>query len=166
MSDYSYYADLATSVFVLGLVLVVWIIVSSILVLVGGARINSHPESHIRWGIVILLFSIIGLGLTVLFVPLWTGFLGIPITVLGIVGGILALAFKPSTPTPQAYGYQQPYPPQGYPPQQQAPYQQPYPPQQPYAQQAPQQIKRICPQCGRVVDENLRFCPNCGKSLA
>ncbi|MBE3116174.1 zinc ribbon domain-containing protein [Candidatus Bathyarchaeota archaeon] len=45
---------------------------------------------------------------------------------------------------------------QGYAPQ-------PYPQQPPPQYQAP--ASRICTQCGRAVQENIRFCPNCGKQL-
>jgi heme/copper-type cytochrome/quinol oxidase subunit 2 len=26
-------------------------------------------------------------------------------------------------------------------------------------------VKRICPQCGRVVKEDVKYCPHCGKEL-
>ena len=26
-------------------------------------------------------------------------------------------------------------------------------------------ITRICPQCGRVIDKDVKFCPHCGKTL-
>jgi heme/copper-type cytochrome/quinol oxidase subunit 2 len=29
-----------------------------------------------------------------------------------------------------------------------------------------EEIKRICPQCGRVIKEDVKFCPYCGKELA
>jgi hypothetical protein len=29
----------------------------------------------------------------------------------------------------------------------------------------PPRITRICPQCGRVIEENVKFCPHCGKEL-
>ena len=61
--------------------------------------------------------------------------------IFGIIGGALALAWHPQT-----YG---PAP----------------PPMQPYAQVPTQMITRICPQCGRVVPENIKFCPNCGKEM-
>jgi hypothetical protein len=168
----------ATAFYVGGIGIEVWIMVSAILVIVGGSRLRSHPASHTKWGVVILLFSIIGIALMADAIPYWNGFVGLIAAILGIVGGILALAFKPvyaAQPPPQ---YQQPYPQQPYPTQQQAPYQQPYaqppppqqayPPQQPPPQSAypPQQIKRFCPNCGRVIDENVKFCPNCGKQLA
>lgn len=28
-----------------------------------------------------------------------------------------------------------------------------------------EEIKRICPQCGRVIKEDVKYCPNCGKEL-
>jgi hypothetical protein len=30
---------------------------------------------------------------------------------------------------------------------------------------APTPITRVCPQCGRVLTEEVKFCPNCGKDL-
>jgi hypothetical protein len=138
--------------------LAMWLLIASLLVLVGGIKVYSHPEQHTKWGVIILLFSIIGLGLFFLSVTTdWTGILGSVAALMGIIGGILALAFKPAVQYPR--GYQQPYAQTGYPP---PPPQAGY--QQPYASQ--QQFRRICPQCGRVVDENVRFCPNCGKALA
>jgi len=158
----SYYGDLATSVFVMGIGVAIWYLISSILVLLGGVKINSNPASHTRWGIVILIFSIIGLGPMAISVAYdWTGVVGLLITIIGVVGGILALIFKPSyAPPPPAYG--QPYPPQqpNYPPTYGQPQQQQYPPQQ-----VQRPITRICPNCGRVVDENIKFCPHCGKQL-
>ncbi len=62
-------------------------------------------------------------------------------SILGLIGGILALVY-----TPRIVGA---YPPQGVYPQQG--YQQP--------------ITRVCPQCGRVISENIKFCPYCGKQL-
>jgi hypothetical protein len=166
--DLQYYGDYSAFL-IIALAEVIWILISSILVIAGGSKIRSQPASHTKWGIVILLFSILGLGLLALSIPDWIGIVGLLTTIMGIVGGILALAFKP-TYGPAPYGYQQPYAPQQqYQQYPQQPYQQPYAPQQPYQQPPPQtaqQIKRICPQCGRVVDENLKFCSYCGKQLA
>jgi hypothetical protein len=62
--------------------------------------------------------------------------------IFGIIGGALALAWHPMpyAPAPPPYGA-------------------------PYAQAPTQVITRICPQCGRVVPENIKFCPNCGKEM-
>jgi len=118
-----------------------WMLITSILIIAFAGKLKSNPLEHSKWGALILVFSIIGVG-----------------GLFGLIGGILALVYKPILvgAAPQ-YVPQQPY--YGQPPQQAA-YQQP--PQQ-YAPQQP--ITRICPQCGRVVQENLRFCPNCGKQL-
>jgi hypothetical protein len=118
-----------------------WMLITSILIIVFAGKLKSHPMEHSKWGALILVFSIIGVG-----------------GLLGFIGGILALVYKPIlVGAPQQYGQ-----PQAYGPPQQAAYGPP--PQQQWGQ--PQQpITRICPQCGRVVQENLKFCPNCGKQL-
>ncbi len=119
-----------------------WMFITSILLIIFARKLNSDPMQHSKYGMYIIILSILGLG-----------------GILGLIGGILALVYKPIPvgATPQ-YAPQQPY--YGPPPQQTA-YQQP---QQAWPQQQ-QPITRICPQCGRVVQENLRFCPNCGKQL-
>ena len=62
-------------------------------------------------------------------------------SILGLIGGILALVY-----TPRLVGA--------------------YPPQGAYFQQGYQQpITRVCPQCGRVLNGDLKFCPHCGKQL-
>ncbi len=111
-----------------------WMLITSILIIVFAGKLKAHPLEHSKWGALILIFSIIGLG-----------------GLFGLIGGILALVYKPIMAGAQ---------PQYGPPQQQY-----GPPQAAYAQPPPQPITRICPQCGRVVQENLRFCPNCGKQL-
>jgi hypothetical protein len=109
-----------------------WMLITSILIIVFAGKLKANPLEHTKWGALILVFSIIGVG-----------------GLLGFIGGILALVYKPIL----AGAPQQPY--YGPPPQQAA-----------YQQPAPQQpITRVCPQCGRVVQENIRFCPNCGKQL-
>ena len=101
-----------------------WMLITSILIIVFASKLKANPMEHSKWGALIIVFSIIGLG-----------------GLFGIIGGILALVYKPviagapQQPPPQAYGPQQP-------------------------------ITRICPQCGRVVNENVKFCPNCGKQLS
>jgi hypothetical protein len=110
-----------------------WMLITSILVIVFARKLNANPLEHTKWGALILIFSIIGVG-----------------GLLAFIGGILALVYKPILVGSQPqYTPQQQY---GPPPQNYAP-----PPQQP--------ITRICPNCGKVLQENLRFCPNCGKQL-
>jgi hypothetical protein len=119
----------------------IWILICSVITMVAAGKLKSEPMEHGKWGAIILAFSLIGC---------WA--------VLNFFGGIFALVYKPIPagapqqygPQPQAYGPQ----PQGY-----------GPPQQNYAPQQQQPITRICPQCGRVVPENIKFCPNCGKQL-
>lgn len=64
-------------------------LVFAIIVLVGAAMMWMKPQQHVMWGIIVLLFSlfsfIIGGGF----------FIGL---ILGLVGGILALIFKPTPP--------------------------------------------------------------------
>ena len=120
-----------------------WMLITSILIIVFAGKLKANPLEHSKWGALILIFSIIGLG-----------------GLFGFIGGILALVYKPIlVGAPQQYAAQQPY--YGPPPQQTG-YAQPVPQQQ-WGQQQP--ITRFCPQCGRVVQENLKFCPNCGKQL-
>ncbi len=72
----------------------------AILVLVGAVMLWMKPKSHVAAGVIILLFS--------LFSIISTGgfFIGL---ILGIVGGILAIIWKP--PAPMAPGMMQPMPP-------------------------------------------------------
>jgi magnesium-transporting ATPase (P-type) len=109
-----YYYDYTTSLF---LGIGIWTIITSIVVIISAGMLHSNPWAHTRWGVLILVFSIIGLG--------WW--------LLGVIGGILALVYKPQAPIP------------------------PQPPMQ--------AVTRICPQCGRVMSEDVKFCPHCGKEL-
>ncbi len=61
-------------------------IVFGILVLLGAVMMYSKPEQHSMWGAIVLVFSIIAL-------PAAWGF-GIG-SLLGFIGGILGLVFKP-----------------------------------------------------------------------
>jgi hypothetical protein len=109
-----------------------WCLISSILVFIFARKLKANPLAHGKYGLLILIFSIIGLG-----------------TILGFIGGILAITYKPiPVGAPQQYAPQQPY----YgPPPQQAVYQQP--------------MATTCPQCGTQVQPGVRFCPNCGRQL-
>jgi hypothetical protein len=119
----------------------IWALITSILIAVFAGKLNSNPMGHSKWGALILVFSILG-ALTLLG------------ALLAFIGGILALVYKPIPISGQPM-YQQPY---GQP----QPYTSPPPPA--YAPNQ-QPITRICPQCGRVVNENTKFCPHCGKQL-
>jgi hypothetical protein len=131
-----------SGIFVIYTIFGLWMLITSILIIRFARKLNSDPMQHSKYGMYIIILSILGVG-----------------GLLGLIGGILALVYKP-IPAGMAPQYAPPQQPYYGPPPQQAAYQQP--PQQ-YAPQQP--IQRICPQCGRVVQENLRFCPNCGKQL-
>ena len=59
-----------------------------ILVIVGAIMINSKPDQHVAWGVIVLVFSILS----------WVGALGGFFIgfLLGLIGGILAIAWKPT----------------------------------------------------------------------
>jgi hypothetical protein len=104
-----------------------WMLITSILIIVFAGKLKANPLEHSKWGALILIFSIIGVG-----------------GLLGFIGGILALVYKPILVGAQPqYG----------------------PPQQQYAPPQQQPVTSVCPQCGRIVQANERFCPNCGKQL-
>jgi hypothetical protein len=117
---------LITLVFVVG----IWILISSIIIIVGAHKLMQEPKQHTTWGIVILIFSIITPG-----------------NILGLIGGILALVFNPAPvemgPSTQSYtGYGQPA------------YGQP---QKPITRICPQcgfvldEDAKFCPHCGKQV---------------
>ncbi|MCP8304254.1 MAG: hypothetical protein H3Z50_02100 [archaeon] len=61
-------------------------LVSGIIVIIGAVMLNTRPEEHKAWGTIILLFSIIS------FLGMGGFYIG---AVLGIVGGALALGWRP-----------------------------------------------------------------------
>ena len=75
-------------------------LIFAILVLVGAVMLWMKPKSHVAAGVIILLFS--------LFSIISTGGFIIGL-ILGIVGGILAIVWKP--PAPMAPGMMQSMPP-------------------------------------------------------
>jgi hypothetical protein len=93
-----------------------WSIICAALVIFAATRLNDEPWEHTKWGIIILVFSIVGV---------WT--------LLGFIGGILALIYKPESAVPP-------------------------PP-------IVQVVTRVCPKCGRVLKEDVKFCPYCGNKL-
>lgn len=75
-------------------------LIFAILVLVGAVMLWMKPHSHVAAGVIILLFSLFS-------IISGGGFLlGL---ILGIIGGILAIIWKP--PAPMAPGMMQPMPP-------------------------------------------------------
>ena len=63
-------------------VIVWWFVVAHIIMLIGAIEIKSGIPSKVRtWGIIVLIFSILG-----------------GINILTLIGGILALVWKPSKP--------------------------------------------------------------------
>ena len=94
----------------------IWGIICSVLVIYAAGKLNEEPWEHMKWGIIILVFSIIGL---------WS--------LLGLVGGILALVYRPESTVPAAPSVQA--------------------------------VTRVCPKCGRVLKEDMKFCPYCGNEL-
>jgi zinc-ribbon domain len=129
-----YYYDFFDTFALMWIGLGVWMFISSILVIIFARKLNANPMQHTKYGILIIVFSIISGG-----------------GILGLIGGILALTYKPqfAGAAPQ-YAPQYAPPPQGaYAP----------PPQQEYQQQ----VAHNCPQCGTMVQPGVRFCPNCGR---
>ena len=134
VADY-YYGDFFDYTFTLiYIVLGAWMFITSILVIVFARKLNANPMQHTKYGALIMVFSIIGLG-----------------GIFGLIGGILALVYKP-----QFAGAAPQYAPQYAPPPQGA-----YAP--PPQQQYQQQVAHNCPQCGTMVQPGVRFCPNCGR---
>lgn len=89
------------SIFMLGVGAFIGVlgIVWGIIIIVGAMNLRSHPEQHVTWGTIILVFSVIS----------WVGafggfFLGF---LLGLIGGILAITWRP-TQAPMAPTYAAP----------------------------------------------------------
>jgi len=77
-------------------------LIFALLVLVGAVMMWARPQQHVAWGVVVLLFSLFS------FISGGGFLLGL---ILGLVGGILGIVWKPSMPMP-APMMQQPMPPQ------------------------------------------------------
>ena len=63
-------------------------LVSGIFVIIGAVMVNARPIEHVSWGLIILVFSITSI--------LGTGGFIIG-AILGIMGGVLAMSWKPES---------------------------------------------------------------------
>jgi hypothetical protein len=114
-------------------------IIMGLIMIVGGVMMNSNPQSHTMWGVIVLVLSILSWGTAA--GGLFIGFL------LGLIGGILALTFKPSTMgTPYMGGAMTAMPSQASPPQ------------------GSMNMVR-CNSCGAMSPMGTTKCPACGASL-
>jgi hypothetical protein len=76
-SHYYFWGFSLVSGILLGLGL--WTLIAGVIIILAAVKLNSNPLDHTKWGVIILLFSFV------------------PPSILGIIGGILALAFTPET---------------------------------------------------------------------
>jgi hypothetical protein len=56
----------------------IWMLIASILVIIFATKLKSNPIEHIKWGALILVFSLLGVG-----------------GILGFIGDILTLTYTP-----------------------------------------------------------------------
>jgi len=122
-----------------------------VFVLVGGVMLYVRPERHRNWGIIILVFSILSL-----FPAIGGGLVGM---ILGIIGGALAISWKPAPSIP-AFGVYSP--PTGY-----------VVPSAPAISGVPNRLSEgsvsptgpVCNNCGAPLLSNAIFCTNCGVEI-
>jgi hypothetical protein len=103
-----------------------------------GALLYLHPARHVAYGVVVVVASSLSV------VAYWGFVVGL---VVGLIGGILAMTWVPTTPFGWAYGPATPgatIP--GLPP--------------------PSPVARACLKCGFLTARDSRFCPQCGSPLA
>jgi hypothetical protein len=130
------FAIIGAGMFVPGLsVFGLWILICSLIIVISAAKLNSNPWEHTRWGIIILIFSIIGVG-----------------TFLAFIGGILALVYNPIAPIPP--------PPMQATTSATAPFHERVIREEITKKEVI--VKVRCNYCGTLYDETLDKCPHCG----
>jgi hypothetical protein len=90
LADTSYYSGAYTPVAMLYGGMGVWGFIASGIIVFSAVKLNNYPFEHTKWGVIILVFSIIGL-----------------VGIIALIGGIWALAWKPMV-TPPAFNNMQP----------------------------------------------------------
>lgn len=130
----------SSTLLVLGLVGVIF----GIIMAVGGVMMYKNPQSHTMWGAIVLVLSIFSWVVAV--GGLFIGFL------LGLIGGILALVFKPSMAPSMMPGQQMGSMPMGS--------------MTPMGTAAPMgQMGTTCKNCGASIPAGAMRCPSCGASV-
>lgn len=120
-------------------------VVFGIIMIIGAVMMYSNPQSHTMWGVIVLVLSI----LSWVFAAggIFIGFL------LGLIGGILALTFKPSMGPAMMPGQ----PMGSYPTGAMGPMGTTPPPMG--------QMGMTCKNCGASIPAGATRCPSCGASL-
>ena len=134
----------------IGGVVIALAMVFGTLVLLGAILLYLRPQEHVIWGLVIVIFSILSL------FPALGGFIiGM---ILGIVGGIMAISWKPEGAPGMAPTFPAPSPQPAY--------------GQPNAwgamnAPAPSHTATArCRNCGTNLSPGVAFCANCGAKVA
>ena len=70
-------------------------LIFGLIMIVGGVMMYVRPPQHVMWGAIVLILAIVSIPFS--FAGLLIGF------ILGLVGGILGLVFKPAPAMPAAY---------------------------------------------------------------
>ena len=123
-------------------------IIFGIIMIVGGIMMYTNPSSHTLWGVIVLLLSIFSFATSSLG-GFFIGFL------LGLIGAILGLVFKPSmAPAPFMPGQPMGSYPMGPPPMGTAP-----------PMGAPTGMAMFCKNCGASIPPGAAKCSSCGASV-
>lgn len=145
-----------------GLVIGVIGLALGILVIVGAIMLYIHPEQHVTWGVIVLVFSILSI-----FTSLGGFLVGL---ILGIIGGALGIGWKPQVVPFPGYvvGYPSGFGTYGPPPTAIAPpgYAAPPSPGVPAAPSTTPEAPAFCKNCGAPLSPGVQFCPACGTKVS